>query len=913
MPGAALIDDLLRIARSPEGERAALVSALGLTASRVFDACERLRELTGDDLAGALGATEMLCLGLDGIDSAAARARVLSVRAHALNYANRFDEAVGVAERAASAAGEAGEPLEVARARMTLVHALARLGRLDDALDAALDAERAFLDAGETQQAVRAVTNAGIVTRMRGDAAAAIERFDRALGLGPDAAAVEAQIRNCRAEALLDAGRFGEAEAEFGTAAAMLEGAGVRRTAAIVRGNLADLFGRQGRWAEALEQFESARRFFEKDAAYGDLGRILVERADVLGAIGLLDDAAGDYRRASLLLERAGLAAERARALLGLGRVTTERDPAEAAERLDEARGAFEGIGNPAAAASAGLALAAVLRLDGERARAADELDRAEAALADRPIERVLAAMTRGDLRVDAGDYDEAERVFTDAIARAEGLGLTAQIVELLARRAEARERAGRRGEAAADLADALGRLERVRGALPGARFRAGLLGGHRRIYDAAIGFALDAGDAAGAFALSERARGRTLLDALGRGFGFGGSADGNGDRDGELRAELDRAHADLNAVYAVLDPTAGGATHQEWLKRLESFERRVQELESRLLTSGKANGERAQTTAAEIGAALAEDQALVSYWVTRDAVRAWIVRRDGVEAVDLDVPAAVVEDAAQRVLFQMRSAIARGPRAAERRRGACDGALDALGSMVWGAVAERLDGVGRVAVVPAGPLHAVPFPALRCGGRHVIEDRECVLLPSAAVLPHLAGVGEASSDRTVLVGVADELAPDIEREVRRIHEALPGAEVFAGASATAEAVRGAVSGAAALLIEQGKVRRADDFETFAKQATRRISQLNPGLDGDALGEGALDLEMAVAWAGPCFADLTDDGMVTFADVTRFIDLFIGNTVDGLPDEDVDYVAPRGAWTFADIVFFLDAFAAGCP
>ncbi len=121
------------------------------------------------------------------------------------------------------------------------------------------------------------------------------------------------------------------------------------------------------------------------------------------------------------------------------------------------------------------------------------------------------------------------------------------------------------------------------------------------------------------------------------------------------------------------------------------------------------------------------------------------------------------------------------------------------------------------------------------------------------------------------------------------------------------------VSGAAALLIEQGKVRRADDFETFAKQATRRISQLNPGLDGDALGEGALDLEMAVAWAGPCFADLTDDGMVTFADVTRFIDLFIGNTVDGLPDEDVDFVAPRGAWTFADIVFFLDAFAAGCP
>ena len=119
------------------------------------------------------------------------------------------------------------------------------------------------------------------------------------------------------------------------------------------------------------------------------------------------------------------------------------------------------------------------------------------------------------------------------------------------------------------------------------------------------------------------------------------------------------------------------------------------------------------------------------------------------------------------------------------------------------------------------------------------------------------------------------------------------------------------VAGTAALLIEKGTVRRWDDFEEMAKQTAVDVSSQNPGYDDDVVGEGMLDIAAALAWEGPCFADLDDDGpsdgVLDLADVQAFITGFTTR------DEDVDYADPRGVWDLADVQFFLQAFADGCP
>jgi len=152
-----------------------------------------------------------------------------------------------------------------------------------------------------------------------------------------------------------------------------------------------------------------------------------------------------------------------------------------------------------------------------------------------------------------------------------------------------------------------------------------------------------------------------------------------------------------------------------------------------------------------------------------------------------------------------------------------------------------------------------------------------------------------------------------------RLLLAAPGIDVIGpvpggfGESSGTSAAAPLAAGAAALLIERGLVRRADDFRAFAKDTAVDIRDQNPGIDRDLLGEGMLDLAALAAWPGPCFADLDDNDTLDLADVQAFVRSFTGLTPDGEPGEDVDYVEPRGVWDLADVQFFLQAFLQGCP
>ena len=756
----------------------------------VLACLDEIRAMVVGDLEGALAALDRVERLVGAIGSDRARSRLGAVRGHALNYASRYREAARAATEAAELAESIGDADQTARAHMVLVHAHAKLGRLDEALRCALRAERAFAAEGDLTLAAQALCNAGIVTRMQGNAEEAIDLFERALGLTEHEPATRAQMESGLAEVYLDTGRYAEGEAAFIRSAETFEAEGVRRAASIVRGSLADLYGRQGRLSAAIEQFEVARRFFEADRATGELGRILTEQADVYATTGLVDDAARGYRRAGELLEQAGAVQERARSLLGLGRVLAARNPDAAAESLDESARLSEQAGNNAARAIARLHRARLDLSRGVLDGVEGALDDAASALEGWRNESLLCTMTRVDLHLGRGEHGLAEQVASATMDEARGLGHSIYHAELLWRRAVARRALGRSADALADLREAVGVIERIRGTLQGSRFRAGLLGSSRTVFEETVGLLIERGKHTEAFEVTERARGRTLLDLL------GGNAEAEppvhaGDETTlRLLHELADARAELNAVYSGHDPGAPGEAHRAWFASLQSAEGRVTALETRVRSSGRA---REFLGVPESFARIADElggDALVSYWFDRGTLVGFVLREGRVETCRLGVTDDDADAMIQEVMFQIRRGLVRGPGGAggERRARACREELARLHAAIWAPLAGGLEGAGRVSVVPAGPLHAVPFGALHDGDRFLIETREPLLLPTASVLPILRR-GSAPFVRTVSVlAVPDEHAPDIEAEAAALREAIPGADVLIGDRATSEA-----------------------------------------------------------------------------------------------------------------------------
>ncbi len=86
-----------------------------------------------------------------------------------------------------------------------------------------------------------------------------------------------------------------------------------------------------------------------------------------------------------------------------------------------------------------------------------------------------------------------------------------------------------------------------------------------------------------------------------------------------------------------------------------------------------------------------------------------------------------------------------------------------------------------RLAVVPFGALHYVPFQALHSGQHHLIEEVEVCVAPSAGVLLFCLEQARSRPQRVVLIGAPDERAPLLEREIAALHELIPTAEVRIG------------------------------------------------------------------------------------------------------------------------------------
>jgi len=98
-----------------------------------------------------------------------------------------------------------------------------------------------------------------------------------------------------------------------------------------------------------------------------------------------------------------------------------------------------------------------------------------------------------------------------------------------------------------------------------------------------------------------------------------------------------------------------------------------------------------------------------------------------------------------------------------------------------------------KLAIVPHGVLHRVPFHALFDGESYLLERFEVSYAPSAKVYSLCQERIPRGLDNVLALGVADPLIPAVAKEAKAVARHFPAAEVLTDRRATVEALRAKV------------------------------------------------------------------------------------------------------------------------
>ncbi|MBS1241534.1 MAG: hypothetical protein H6R40_961, partial [Gemmatimonadetes bacterium] len=345
--------------------------------------------------------------------------------------------------------------------------------------------------------------------------------------------------------------------------------------------------------------------------------------------------------------------------------------------------------------------------------------------------------------------------------------------------RAGAELRLGRLNDAAESAQHAVSAIERVRSGLPAGALRTGFLATRARAYGRLVEILLRLNRADRAFEVADAMRGRALLDHL-RG------PDPVLARIEALEEQLSRKEQQGNDSM--------DAGWREARRQLEGALKRARE-EGAGRTPGRPTGPGdailglVPTQARQVRMALAEDEALLAYFVGQERSHVFVLRRDGLRALDLPV-------SVQALTAKVR--LARDS-VGQRNAAPADQVLEALHDQLIAPIraAGLLRGVRRLVLVPQGVLAYLPFAAVRnpADGRFLIQDFTLSVLSSAAALPGLIRVPASSSAHAGGEGFAPtprEL-PASRGEVEAFRSAVPGATIRIGPAATEAVVRRAL------------------------------------------------------------------------------------------------------------------------
>lgn len=722
----------------------------------------------------------------------AARIMPLRLLAKAQMLAGRYPEALRALDRALAAL-ELGEEEDVS-ARMQVdgmrVEALAHLECYADAREtgARVLAWAAAQDDNQTIVRVR-MTLADLEFRVD-QPREALQHYSEVEKIlpGVPSPGLRAAIAANRANALEACNRFRAAMRQFKIALEVFTELGCEHTVAQVEYNIAYAEVLRGRHADALRRFARAEEVFERLGDERHLAHVDLDRTEIHLQLNLPDDAWNSGSRAAERFARLGLGKEAATASYLMGRAAELQGLFDEAERCYlHAEEQFEEMELAERAFRCLVQRACLAERRGQNQLGAELVRTARTRAVDGMNALSAAPLDLAESRLELASGSPADALDIALRVSQNCRRIHAPWVQIEANRVIGRAftEMGKMGAAIEAYRAAIEELENYRGGVPPDEFMAAFLAGQSELYAALVDLLVRSDEPEEALRYVERAKSRALADRL-----SASRATHAEDEDTPATRLLHYLKERLNATYKRLFGDGSGADPFEDAG-IQAARKEAAELEQRIAKLSR--DVQLQEPGAGIFDAeflpdldgireqLEPDLLLIEYFVADASLFVFVVSRDEVRYERVDVDRRTIEglmDKFQRhIAKQARAQLA----SSELVQRATRANLAKLTEYLLEPIRSLLESGKRLAIVPHGCLHQLPFHALPWGDEWLVDHFEVVYAPSAAVYALCENGPERANGAPAVFGLADEYAPRIADEAVHVAKLLGTSRVHLG------------------------------------------------------------------------------------------------------------------------------------
>ena len=407
--------------------------------------------------------------------------------------------------------------------------------------------------------------------------------------------------------------------------------------------------------------------------------------------------------------------------------------------------------------------------------------------------------LNRGNVSFSTGRINESISHYKGASGIFGELGCPLGEAEALANLGMALREVDRVEEALTAISASLHIMERLRGKLRSERVRVTFLDDKVFLYELAMELLFRMGRMEEAFVYSERARARAFLDLLGS--RTVGEAK-------EQSLDLKRLIKTEQGLLKKLDSPSQNIDSPQYVETLRTYEDLLERIASVDPEYASLRSVRPPSVE-ELRGLIGREEALLEYFLGRNAVFAFVLRKEVLTGRNLNVNPEEVKT----LLSGIEEEVASSSWYARRRHTSWQDGLHKAYTGLLRPLAASLQGVKKVIVVPHGALHRLPFAALVVQRdekfsqgketprpRFLVEEYALAFLPSASVLSFArkrnpAGFSSSVVFADAIYPVGWPPLPETAAEAKAIRKLLPACKVYSREEATetrvlAESVR---------------------------------------------------------------------------------------------------------------------------
>jgi CHAT domain-containing protein/tetratricopeptide (TPR) repeat protein len=732
--------------------------------------------------------------------------------------------------------------MEAARTLSSSIQPMILLGEYDKAFQAAERAREIFARLNDPWRLARLEINVGNIYHRQDRFEESIAHYERAyIGLMPykDTEAIAVVLSNM-AVCLISLNDFPRAMATYQGARSFCQQNNMPLLVAQADYNIAYLYYLRGEYSRGIEALYAARRACE---AIGDAYHFALchlDLSDIYLELNLSEEAREMAHEGFLRFEKLGMGYEAAKTLANEATAYGQQGKTvQALERFTRAREMFGREKNLVWPWLIDLYQGLLLFHEG-RYFEARRLCAAAAAFFDQTAlagKAVLAHLLLARIALQVGDSAEAQKETDECLTRLKGV--QTPVLAYQAHLLEGKIAQARNDRHAAHQAYLQARkaLEALRSRLQGEELKISFVKNRMEVYEALVDLYI-AGDGTDtsteeALGCMEAAKSRSMIEMI---FQSGQSLPLGEAGQSDLVRRIRDLREELNWYYHRIE-LEQLRPEEKSHQRLETLQEKAQSHEKELLRTLRelpAHERENATLEAPAGFSLEELQGslpqnatLVEYFSAGDRLVGAVITRKEIRIVPVTLLSRVAHFLQllrfQLSKFRMGSEYVR--RFEEPLLRATHSHLESLYGELIAPLRPFFQGKHLI-VVPHGPLHFLPFHALRNGEEYLCDAYTVSYAPSATVFSLCQEKPASASTSSLVFGIADERAPLILDEVQSVAALLPHASLHVGDQATSYLLREKGPESGLIHIATHGVYRQD----------------NPMFSGIRLGDGYLNL-----------------------------------------------------------------------